>query len=192
MSKKVGILFGSPRKEGNTAHLLVPFIEQLEADGAVVTEVDLYDKEISGCMACRTCQKDWTRFGCPIKDDMQEVFDIVLEAELIVLATPIYSWFCTAPMKAALDRLVYGMNKIYGEEPGPSLWEGKDLALICTSGYRPEKAADLLTTGMKRYCKHSKLNYRGLLGERHKSYKLPFMDDEKAEHARNFAKELLS
>lgn len=192
MAKKVCILFGSPREKGNTAQLLIPFTDQLKDEGALVTRIDLYDKEIHGCIACRTCQNDWEHFGCKIKDDMQEIFDMVLEADIIVLATPIYSWFCTAPMKAALDRLVYGMNKIYGKEMGPSLWEGKDLVLICTSGYRPEKAADLLVEGMKRYCKHSKLNYRGILGERHKSYQLPFMDEEKAERARNFAKELLS
>ena len=46
------------------------------------------------------------------------------------MATPIYSWYCTPPMKALLDRMVYGMNKYYGEEKGPSLWKGKALALL--------------------------------------------------------------
>ena len=69
---------------------------------------------------------------------MQEIFDSVLACDLLVLATPIYSWYCTPPMKAVLDRLVYGMNKYYGREKGPSLWEGKPVALIATCGYPEE------------------------------------------------------
>lgn len=52
----------------------------------------------------------------------QEIFDKLCDCDVIVLATPIYSWFCTPPMKSLLDRLVYGMNKYYGDEKGPSLW----------------------------------------------------------------------
>lgn len=69
--------------------------------------------------------------------------DAVMRCDLIVLAMPIYSWYCTPPMKAVLDRLVYGMNKYYEKEKGPSLWAGKKVALISTCGYRPEKGADL-------------------------------------------------
>ena len=55
---------------------------------------------------------------------MQEIFDRVLACDLLG-ATPIYSWYCTPPMKAVLDRLVYGMNKYYGRRRGRSLWEGR-------------------------------------------------------------------
>ena len=129
-------------------------------------------------------------FGCAIQDDMQEIFDRVLSCELLVLATPIYSWYCTPPMKAVLDRLVYGMNKYYGEEKGPSLWAGKHLALITTCGYRPEAGADLWEAGVTRYCRHSQLRYAGMLAERHMGYGTVFMDAEKAERARAFAQGL--
>ncbi|SBV99944.1 hypothetical protein KL86DPRO_11696 [uncultured delta proteobacterium] len=76
-----------------------------------------------------------------------------------MMATPIYSWFCTPPLKSLLDRLVYGMNKYYGEKKGPALWAGKEAAIITTCGYRPEHGADLFEEGMKRYCKHSQLLY---------------------------------
>lgn len=46
-------------------------------------------------------------------------FDKVLESDMLILAIPIYSWYCTPPMKAFIDRLVYGMNKYYGDEKGP-------------------------------------------------------------------------
>lgn len=185
---KVCILMGSPRAQGNTAALLAPFTEQLESCGAQVTRFDLYEKNLQPCLACRACQKDWTIFGCARKDDMQEIFDAVMNCDLLVLASPIYSWHCTPPTKCVLDRLVYGMNKYYGEKKGPSLWRGKKMALITTCGYRLEKGADLWEEGMRRYCKHSQLTYVGMLAERHLGYASVFMDPEKEARARAFAR----
>lgn len=188
---KVSILMGSPRKNGNTNAILTPFMDEWKKAGHEADLFWLYDMDITGCTACRTCQKDWTRFGCRIEDDMQQIFDSVLSADLILLACPIYSFYCTAPMKAALDRLMYGMNKFYGEEKGPSIWAGKHLAIMTTCGYRPEKGADLFEDGMKRLCKHCSLVYDGMLAERHLGYKTVFMDEEKEVRARAFVHELL-
>ena len=188
----VCILMGSPRKEGNTAQLLRPFVQTLEEAGAQTETLWLYDLDIQPCTACRTCQRDWTIFGCRRRDDGQLLFDRLLTADLIVLATPIYSWYCTPPMKALLDRMVYGMNKYYGEKKGPSLWRGKPVALLTTCGYPPEKGADLWEGGMKRYCKHSQLQYLGMLAEHDLGYQATFMDQEKAQHARDFARQLLA
>ena len=126
-----------------------------------------------------------------IDDGLRAVFPEIMKAELIVLASPVYSWYCTPPMKALLDRCVYAMNKYY-DEPGPSIWQGKEVALITTCGYPPEKGADLLEEGIRRYCRHSRLKYRGMLVERHMGYDIPFMDDAKADRARNFARGLLA
>ena len=178
------ILMGSPRPDGNTAQLLRPFREALEERGHTCRTVWLYDREIRGCTACRRCQEDWSAFGCPQKDDMGEIFGQVLACDLLVLATPIYSWYCTPPMKAALDRLVYGMNKYYGAEKGPALWAGKAVALVTTCGYRPERGADLWEEGVRRYCRHSQLHYLGMLAERHLGYQTEFMDGDKAARAR--------
>ena len=142
-------------------------------------------------MACRDCQTDWTVFGCAQRDDVQTISNSILAGDLIVLATPIYSWYCTPPMKALLDRLVYGMNKFYGTKKGPSLWAGKATALLMTCGYRPEKGCDLFEEGMRRYCKHSGLRYLGSHAERHLGYDVPFMDADKEERTRDFARELL-
>lgn len=184
------ILIGSPRKNGNTAALLTPFTEELARNHIDYDLIWLYDKKIEPCTACRTCQKDWSVFGCCQKDDMSQIFDKILTCDMIVLATPIYSWYCTPPMKALLDRLVYGMNKYYGDEKGPSLWAGKDVALITTCGYRPERGADLWEEGIKRYCKHSQLNYLGMLAERHLGYQTAFMDQPKVDHASAFARKI--
>ena len=79
---KVLVLMGSPRKQGNTAALLQPFCAELESAGAEVETVWLYDKDIRPCVACRTCQKDWTVFGCAQQDDVQEIFDKVLGSDM--------------------------------------------------------------------------------------------------------------
>ena len=189
---KVCIMMGSPRKEGNTAALLKPFCEELQQGGAEVEVHWLYDLDIQPCTACRACQKDWTVFGCAQKDDGQMLFERIMKADLILLATPIYSWYCTPPMKALMDRMVYGMNKFYGVEKGPSLWAGKAVALLTTCGYRPEKGADLFEEGLRRYCKHSSLRYLGSHAERHTSYVDPFMDEGKESRTRDFARRLLA
>lgn len=189
--KKVCLLMGSPRKNGNTASLCVPFADELEKNGCVCEMFSLYEMKLLPCRACRACQKDWTIFGCPQDDDMQKIFDTVLASDLLVVATPIYSWYCTPPVKCVLDRLVYGMNKYYGDEKGPALWAGKRVALIVTCGYRPEKGADLFESGIIRYCKHSQLSYEGMLAERHLGYKTTFMDEEKELRARQFANRLM-
>lgn len=189
---KYCILMGSPRKNGNTSKLLKPFIEELQLKQVQYDMVWLYDKHIEPCIACRKCQEDCTNFGCHYSDDTQEIFDKIYNSDIIILATPIYSWFCTPPMKALLDRLVYGMNKYYGDEIGPSLWKGKKLAIITTCGYRPENGADLFEEGIKRYCKHSKLRYVGMLAERDFGYKSVFITDDKIEHSRLFARQLMS
>ena len=187
---KVCILMGSPRKQGNTNALLGPFRQELEGLGAETETVWLHALEIRPCTACRACQRDWTVFGCAFHDDMQQVFDAVQAADGMLLACPIYCWFCTAPMKAALDRLMYGMNKFYGEEKGPALWAGKHMAILTTCGYRPEKGADLFEEGVRRYCKHTGMIYAGMLAERHLGYDVPFMDGEKEQRARAFARTL--
>ena len=189
---KTYILMASPRKEGNTAALVVPFMDELKSAGHEAEMVWLYDKDIQPCLACRVCQKDWTKFGCARQDDVQEIFDEILDADLIVFATPIYCWYCTAPMKALMDRLVYGMNKYYSDEKGPALWAGKAVASITTCGYRPERGADLWEEGLKRYCKHSGLTYLGQLAERHLGYDTEFMDAEKEVRAREFARKIMA
>ena len=184
---KFTILMGSPRRGGNTAALLEPFVETLEKEGAEYEVFWLYDMDLRPCTACRTCQKDWTTFGCHQQDHMGEIFDKALESDVLVFATPIYSWYCTPPMKHVIDRLVYGMNKYYGESMGPALWAGKKLALISTCGYPPEKGADLWEEGMKRYCKHSQLEYLGMMAFRQRKYGESFMDHEKYQAMVDFA-----
>jgi multimeric flavodoxin WrbA len=182
---------GSPRKNGNTYKLVKLFVEELKIKNIQYELIWLYDKNIKPCIACLNCQKVTANFNCPIIDDGQEIFNKICGCDLIVLATPIYSWFCTPPMKSLLDRMVYGMNKYYGSEKGPSLWAGKGLAVIVTCGYRPDKGADLFEEGIRRYCKHSQLTYLGMLAERHLGYDKEFVNDEKINNSKSFASRLI-
>lgn len=188
---KVGVFMGSLRRGGNTAALLEPFCQELALGGAETETLWLCDLDLRPCVACRCCQRDPAVFGCSRQDDGQRAFDLALESDLLVLATPIYSWYCTPPMKVLLDRLVYGMNKFYGPEPPKALWEGKALALLMTCGYRPGRGCDLFEEGMRRYCRHSRLRFLGSHAERHLGYDVPFMDGEKEARTRAFARALL-
>jgi multimeric flavodoxin WrbA len=188
---KVCVLIGSPREKGNTAAILRPFCAELEQAGHQVHSIGLYERHIEGCRACRVCQENWQATDCAIDDDAAAIFPAVLQSDLLVLATPIYSWYCTAPMKALLDRMVYVMNKYYGEKKGPALWEGKAVATVVTCGYPPEKGADLWDTGLSRYCRHSRLRYLGMYAEHDHGYKAEFMDEEKEMRARDFARKVL-
>lgn len=188
---KLLILFASPRPEGNTAQLLEKITKRFD-DSAEVTRFDLYKMNLKSCIACLRCQKVSDGFNCVHDDDMQKIFEAALQSDLILFATPIYSFYCTPPMKMVLDRLVYGMCKYYGETMGPSLWAGKSIALVSTFGYPEEKASDLLTEGLVRYAKHNKLNFLGAYGERQRSYKEPFMNEAVEKRAEAFADKLMA
>ena len=190
-SRNITVFRASPRKNGNTNALADIVVHDLQQAGVNVLEFDLYDMDIRPCLACRRCQEDWSRITCVRDDDMGQIFEAIGKSDLLILASPVYSWYCTPPMKSMLDRLVYAMNMYYGEERGPSLWEGKRLAMITTCGYPPEKGADLLEEGIRRYCKHSRLRYEGMLCARHLGYSIPFMDEEKQRLASLFAKKLI-
>lgn len=190
MNRHVCILMGSPCKQGNTQAILQPFTQRLTQLGMMCDVLWLYDKCIFGCTACRHCQTDWTAPHCVQDDHMNTIFRQVLDSELLVLATPIYAWYCTAPMKAALDRMVYALCKYYGDQKGPSLLAGKSVALLSTCGYRPEQGTDLWEAGIQRYCKHTGMHYLGMHTERHLGYHIPFMDEAKRVSAEAYAERI--
>lgn len=189
---KVTILMGSPRKQGNTNAVLEPFMEQLKKQGVEYDLFWLYDMDIHGCTACRTCQKDWENYSCAFDDGLKPIYESLLTSDAMVLATPIYGWYCTGPMKNAIDRLIYCMCMYYGEEKGPAIWKGKKMYLITTCGYKPEKGADVFEEGMKRYCKHCALTYGEMYAERDMGYKSVFMDEEKKARAIAFADKMVA
>lgn len=187
----ITVLFASPRKKGNTWSLLEIFLEEASKRGLEYRVFSLYDRQIESCQACLDCQEVEEDFGCPLEDDMEEIFESILRSRLIIFASPIYSWYTTPPLKAAMDRLVYGMNKYYGSVKA-NLWQGKALAGIFSCGYPVERGTDLLDEGLKRYARHSRLVYLGSLGERDPGYGRIFMDEDKKARMKAFSKRLLA
>lgn len=186
------VLFASPRgRESNTRALVDICLDTWRDAGHDAEVFSLYDLSIAPCRACRGCQRDHTVPGCAIDDGMTAIFEAVLRSDLIVFASPIYSWYCTAPLKAAMDRMVYALCKFYGEKKGPSLMAGKAVCAITTCGYRPEQGADLFDEGLRRWCKHTKTRYLGLHAARHPGYDTQFMTPETEENAVKFAKNIL-
>ncbi len=155
---KFCIVLGSCRAQSNTNALCQGFIDQLKELGQEVEYVTLFDKQISPCKGCYACQQE-EGYSCQISDDMHRIAPKIIEADVLVLATPIYHWYCTAEMKAMLDRL-YPLNKYYGEAKN-SLWNNKKLALILTHGYDKDYACSPFITGIQRLAKHSHIEYVG-------------------------------
>lgn len=161
---KFTILQGSFRSLGNTESLLGTMQEEIEKTRHTYERFDLRNLHIEACTACWTCQNVFDGPGCPKKDDAGKIFDSILSSDAIILATPIYSWYCTPPMKKILDRLVYVMNKYYGDQPGPCLWSGKMIGILTTCGYDLDFGAGVFEEGIKRYAKHSNLLFKGMYG----------------------------
>jgi multimeric flavodoxin WrbA len=104
MTRKIVILNGSPRKKGNTAALAASFAEGAKSAGNEVTEFFLSGMEIHGCLGCfgghssRDCP-------CVQKDAMASIYPKVKEADVVVLASPLYYWTISGQLKTVIDRL---------------------------------------------------------------------------------------
>ena len=103
------ILQGSPRANGNTAGMADEYRQAAEAAGPTVPLVDVAHKKIAGCMACEYCHGKGNGV-CIQKDDMQELYPLLAEAEVLVLAAPIYYFTMSAQVQAPIQR-IYNMNK---------------------------------------------------------------------------------
>lgn len=103
MQKKVLILSGSPRKEGNSDILCDQFAKGATEAGHVVEKIRVAEKNIGYCRACYACKKD---SPCVIRDDMAEILQKMIDADVLVLASPVYFYAIDAQLKAVIDRTV--------------------------------------------------------------------------------------
>ncbi|MBD5104042.1 MAG: flavodoxin family protein [Ruminococcaceae bacterium] len=117
MSKKIVVITGSPRKNGNSFAMTDAFIKAAEAKGHTVTRFDAAMKNVGGCRACETCFK--TGKACSFDDDFNIVAPAVLEADAVVFTMPVYWYSIPAQIKGVIDRLfsfVVGGKDISGKE----------------------------------------------------------------------------
>jgi len=111
--KIIGIV-GSPRIGGNTEALTRMALEEAKNEGAETELITLAGKEIKPCDACRACKETGS---CHIEDDFQPILDKMLEADGIILATPVYTGSATPQIKALMDRSGYSARGKDGRRP---------------------------------------------------------------------------
>lgn len=104
MSRKIVILNGSPRRNGNTSSLVKSFTEGAESAGHTVTEFFLQDMNIRGCRGCFGGHSSQDS-PCVQKDDMDKIYPAVKESDVVVLASPLYYWNMSGQLRTAVDRL---------------------------------------------------------------------------------------
>jgi len=92
---------GSPHRHGNTETLLDAFLAGAKGAGADVEKVVLRDLHYSACRGCNACHKTG---ACIVKDDLAGLFEKILAADVIAVASPIYSMGITADLKGLIDR----------------------------------------------------------------------------------------
>lgn len=104
MHKKIVILNGSPRRNGNTSELIKAFTEGATQAGHSVTEFFLDGMNIHACKGCFGGGKN-PESPCVQKDDMDQIYPVYREADVVVLASPLYYWSISGQLKCAFDRL---------------------------------------------------------------------------------------
>lgn len=114
MNKKVLILSASPRKEGNSDILCDQFLLGAKEAGNQVEKIFLRDKQINYCLACDGCKRN--DGFCVQKDDMAEILEKMIAADVIVMATPVYFYTMSAQLKTLIDRTVPGYTKISNKD----------------------------------------------------------------------------
>jgi multimeric flavodoxin WrbA len=114
MSKKVLVLSASPRKGGNSEILCDQFIAGAEEAGNRVEKIFLRDQKINYCVACEACQKN--NGNCVIKDDMAEILEKIIQADVIAMATPVYYYAMNGQMKTLIDRTVARNKEISNKD----------------------------------------------------------------------------
>jgi multimeric flavodoxin WrbA len=99
--KVVGII-GSPRRDGNTETLVERVLAGAAAAGAQTSTFHLNEMNIRGCQACYYCKEHG---HCRQDDDMVQIYRTLLDADGIVLGSPVYMGYVTAQTKLFMDRL---------------------------------------------------------------------------------------
>ena len=117
MSKKIVVITGSPRKDGNSFAMTKAFIDAAEAKGHTVIRFDAAMKNVGGCHACETCYKSGK--ACSHDDDFNTLAPDILDADAVVFTMPVYWYSIPAQIKGVIDKLfslVVGGKDIAGKK----------------------------------------------------------------------------
>ena len=117
MGKKIVVITGSPRKNGNSFAMTDAFIRAAEAKCHAVTRFDAAAMNLGGCHACETCYKSGK--ACSYDDDFNTIAPAILEADAVVYTMPVYWYSIPAQIKCVIDKvfsLVVGGKDVAGKE----------------------------------------------------------------------------
>ncbi len=137
MTQKVLILSASPRKGGNSDLLCDQFMKGTIESGNQVEKIFIQDKKINFCLGCMACQQNGG--GCVQHDDMDEILEKMIQADVLVMATPIYFYNMDAQLKLLIDRTCSRYQEI----------SDKKAYLITTCADTSEIASDVTIAGFR-------------------------------------------
>lgn len=139
MSKKVLILSGSPRKGGNSDVLCDEFARGAEEAGNIVEKIRVSEREVKPCLGCYYCKNHGGQ--CAYNDDMAGILQKMIDADVLVLASPVYFYSIDAQLKAVIDRTVARWLEVKNKEfyyivtMADEELESADTTLACFRGY---------------------------------------------------------
>lgn len=139
--KKVLVVSSSPRRGGNSDSLADEFIRGAESVGCAVEKIFLADYSINYCTGCGVC---FSCNRCFQHDDMALLLDKLVQAETIVLATPVYFYNVSAQLKTFIDRCCPRYHEI----------KDKDFYYILAQGEPQEYLMDRAVTALRSFSIH--------------------------------------
>lgn len=105
---KTIVINASPRKRWNTAQIMKSACEGAKSVGASVEYIDLYDIDLKGCTSCLVCKsKKKDEKKCYLKDDLSPIIEKILEADTLLIGSPIYFSQVTSHFRALMERLIF-------------------------------------------------------------------------------------
>jgi len=142
---RILVLTGSPHKAGTTAFLADEFCSGAMESGHEVIRIDTAKLKVNPCLGCNYCRKHDGK--CVHEyDDMIEIIIHLLNADVLVLVSPLYYFGMTAQLKTVIDRF-YSVNSLLRESP-------KKLYLIAAGSDTDDWAMDAIDTHYKTLCKY--------------------------------------
>ncbi|NTV13715.1 MAG: flavodoxin family protein [Desulfobulbaceae bacterium] len=164
MAKKIMILVGSPRRQGNTQTVAGWFAQGAKEVGCEVEMIDItrLQSKYGGCIACMGCQKS-DKYECVVADEVSPVLARMPQADGVVFATPTYFFGISAQTKSLLDRM-FSLIKFNPEVGGyeQSLKQVK-LGAIATAGGDIAPGLQLIDNTFRAMAGFSGLGYEALL-----------------------------
>lgn len=131
--KSVVALLGSPRRGGNSEAVADKILNTAKGSGALTAKFALNELTFNGCQACMACKTGSDK--CVVRDDLMGVLDAVANADVLIMASPIYFGEISGQLKSALDRFYSFLTPDYMSNPNPSrLAPGKKCVFVLTQG----------------------------------------------------------